>query len=167
MRAVAAAAATPPPPLAAAHAPRPARPAARPTSAAQQPQLERAFTHAAHKGVVKCAAAAGPYAATGGADDLVHLYDLKVHLPSLAAFACLCARATISRLRVRCSSAVLRLAGQPPLAARQAAAARRGRLGAPCRPAARRSSRPRRSASLPLPATNDRPGRRTTRTWAF
>lgn len=40
-------------------------------------QLSRSFTHAAHKGVVKCVAAAGQWAATGGADDLIHLYDLK------------------------------------------------------------------------------------------
>lgn len=37
----------------------------------------RRFTHAAHKGVVKCLAAAGQYMASGGADDLIHLYDLK------------------------------------------------------------------------------------------
>ncbi|KAL4422432.1 hypothetical protein ABPG75_008629 [Micractinium tetrahymenae] len=43
----------------------------------QQHQLARSFTHAAHKGVVKCIAAAGQWAATGGADDLIHLYDLK------------------------------------------------------------------------------------------
>ncbi|GAB4814604.1 hypothetical protein N2152v2_001650 [Parachlorella kessleri] len=40
-------------------------------------QLTRRFTHAAHKGVVKCLAAAGQYVASGGADDLIHLYDLK------------------------------------------------------------------------------------------
>lgn len=40
--------------------------------------LHRSFTHAAHKGVVKCVAAAGQWGATGGADDLIHLYDLKV-----------------------------------------------------------------------------------------
>ncbi|EFN60143.1 hypothetical protein CHLNCDRAFT_133558 [Chlorella variabilis] len=39
--------------------------------------LHRSFTHAAHKGVVKCVAAAGQWGATGGADDLIHLYDLK------------------------------------------------------------------------------------------
>ncbi|KAL4436114.1 hypothetical protein ABPG77_005562 [Micractinium sp. CCAP 211/92] len=43
----------------------------------EQQQLARSFTHAAHKGVVKCIAAAGQWAATGGADDLIHLYDLK------------------------------------------------------------------------------------------
>ena len=40
--------------------------------------LHRSFTHAAHKGVVKCATAVGQFAATGGADDLIHLYDLRV-----------------------------------------------------------------------------------------
>lgn len=75
-------AATPPPPAAACRLcslhsrPTPFNPTH--PAAPQDQQLERAFTHAAHKGVVKCAAAAGPYAATGGADDLIHLYDLKV-----------------------------------------------------------------------------------------
>lgn len=49
-----------------------------PQPAPRLPQLKRSFTHAAHKGVVKCIAAAGQFAATGGADDLIHLYDLKV-----------------------------------------------------------------------------------------
>ncbi len=44
----------------------------------EQQQLARSFTHAAHKGVVKCIASVGQWAATGGADDLIHLYDLKV-----------------------------------------------------------------------------------------
>ncbi|KAL4855055.1 p21-activated protein kinase-interacting protein 1-like [Chlorella vulgaris] len=44
---------------------------------AEKPGLQRTFTHAAHKGVVKCVATAGQYAATGGADDLIHLFDLK------------------------------------------------------------------------------------------
>jgi hypothetical protein len=42
------------------------------------PGLQRSLTHAAHKGAVKCAAAVGQFAATGGADDLIHLYDLRV-----------------------------------------------------------------------------------------
>lgn len=40
-------------------------------------ELKSQFTHAAHKGVVKSLAAAGPFLASGGADDLIHLYDLK------------------------------------------------------------------------------------------
>jgi protein MAK11 len=43
----------------------------------ESPELVRAFTHAAHKGVVKSLASAGPFVASGGADDLIHLYDLK------------------------------------------------------------------------------------------
>jgi len=39
-------------------------------------ELKRQFTHAAHKGVVKSLAAAGPFLASGGADDLIHIYDL-------------------------------------------------------------------------------------------
>lgn len=42
----------------------------------ESPQFSRIFTHAAHKGVVKALAADGPYVASGGADDLIHLYDL-------------------------------------------------------------------------------------------
>jgi WD40 repeat protein len=38
--------------------------------------LKRQFTHAAHKSVVKSLAAAGPFLASGGADDLIHVYDL-------------------------------------------------------------------------------------------
>jgi protein MAK11 len=52
----------------------------------KQQGLQRSFTHAAHKGVVKCVAAAGQYAASGGADDTIHLYDLKVR--ELAAPCC-------------------------------------------------------------------------------
>lgn len=40
-------------------------------------ELQSQFTHAAHKGVVKSLASAGPFLASGGADDLIHLYDLK------------------------------------------------------------------------------------------
>ena len=40
-------------------------------------ELTRIFTHAAHKGVVKSLASAGPYVASGGADDLIHLYDMR------------------------------------------------------------------------------------------
>ena len=39
--------------------------------------LTRVFTHAAHQGVVKAISAAGPYLASGGADDLIHIFDLK------------------------------------------------------------------------------------------
>ena len=42
------------------------------------PLLRRAFTHAAHKGVVKCVAAGGRYVASGGADDTIHLFDQRV-----------------------------------------------------------------------------------------
>ncbi|KAL4529681.1 hypothetical protein Ndes2437B_g08753 [Nannochloris sp. 'desiccata'] len=44
---------------------------------AETPELARAFTHAAHKSVVKSLASAGSFVASGGADDLIHLYDLK------------------------------------------------------------------------------------------
>lgn len=68
-------------------------------------QLKRSFTHAAHKGVVKCIAAAGQFAATGGADDLIHLYDLKVGQHLLlrgyrAAAACRWSQAPLQLLRV-------------------------------------------------------------------
>lgn len=57
----------------------PPLPGAQGAQQAQEPLgLRRIFTHAAHKGIVKCVAAAGQYAASGGADDLIHLYDLKV-----------------------------------------------------------------------------------------
>lgn len=67
-------------------------------------QLKRSFTHAAHKGVVKCIAAAGQFAATGGADDLIHLYDLKVGQHLLlrgyrAAAACRWSQAPLQLLR--------------------------------------------------------------------
>lgn len=45
----------------------------------ETPELVRAFTHAAHKSVVKSLASAGPFVASGGADDLIHLYDLKAN----------------------------------------------------------------------------------------
>jgi hypothetical protein len=61
---------------------KPNQPPPPPTPNPDPPQTERAplrrtFTHAAHKGVVKALAAAGPFVASGGADDLIHLYDLK------------------------------------------------------------------------------------------
>eukprot|EP00803_Ostreobium_quekettii_P002336 evm.model.scf_2735.1 EVM.evm.TU.scf_2735.1 scf_2735:861-9416(-) len=37
--------------------------------------LKKAFTYAAHQGPVKCVSAAGPYIASGGSDDLIHLYS--------------------------------------------------------------------------------------------
>ncbi|GIL51838.1 hypothetical protein Vafri_7748 [Volvox africanus] len=43
-----------------------------------QPQeVVKRYTFAAHKSAVKCLAAAGPYVASGGADDLIHIYDMK------------------------------------------------------------------------------------------
>lgn len=39
--------------------------------------LQRSFIQAAHQGVVKCLAAGGQWVASGGADDLMHLYDIK------------------------------------------------------------------------------------------
>lgn len=47
------------------------------TPSKDAPELVRTFTHAAHKGVVKSLAAAGPWVVSGGADDLIHLYDMK------------------------------------------------------------------------------------------
>mmetsp|Transcript_2944 Transcript_2944/g.6452 ORF Transcript_2944/g.6452 Transcript_2944/m.6452 type:complete len:445 (-) Transcript_2944:128-1462(-) len=44
---------------------------------AEESKLERKFTFAAHKTGVKCIAAAGHFLASGGADDTIHLYDLK------------------------------------------------------------------------------------------
>jgi hypothetical protein len=40
--------------------------------------MQRTFTHAAHKNGIKSLAAAGQYLASGGADDLIHIYDMKV-----------------------------------------------------------------------------------------
>ena len=40
-------------------------------------ELKSTFTYPAHKGVVKSLACAGPFVVSGGADDLIHLYDLK------------------------------------------------------------------------------------------
>ena len=69
----------------------------------QEPPLKRIFTHPAHKvqalcnlltghyaitgtdatsvaqGPIKCIAAAAPYLVSGGADDLIHLYDIQVN----------------------------------------------------------------------------------------
>lgn len=39
--------------------------------------MKSMFTYPAHKGVVKSLACAGPFVVSGGADDLIHLYDLK------------------------------------------------------------------------------------------
>jgi hypothetical protein len=41
-------------------------------------ELRRAFTHAAHQGPVRCVAAGGPWCVSGGQDDQLHIYDLKV-----------------------------------------------------------------------------------------
>ena len=40
-------------------------------------ELKTQFTYPAHKSMVKSLAAAGPYLVSGGAEDLIHLYDLK------------------------------------------------------------------------------------------
>mmetsp|Transcript_38248 Transcript_38248/g.108128 ORF Transcript_38248/g.108128 Transcript_38248/m.108128 type:complete len:206 (-) Transcript_38248:906-1523(-) len=39
--------------------------------------LERCFTYAAHQRCVKCLASVGNFIASGGADDLIHIYDLN------------------------------------------------------------------------------------------
>lgn len=39
--------------------------------------LQRAYTYAAHKTAVKCVASSGSFLVSGGADDLMHLYDIK------------------------------------------------------------------------------------------
>ena len=39
--------------------------------------LKPTYTRPAHKGGIKSLAAAGPYIASGGADDLIHLYDVR------------------------------------------------------------------------------------------
>lgn len=44
--------------------------------------LGRSFTHAAHQGPVRCLDAGGPWLVSGGQDDQLHIYDVKV---------CLCA----------------------------------------------------------------------------
>jgi protein MAK11 len=58
--------------------------------------LKRTFTHAAHKAAVKSLACAGPFMASGGADDLIHLYDMKSNrdlgflmIPGQGAVTCL------------------------------------------------------------------------------
>lgn len=40
-------------------------------------ELKRTFTHAAHQAGVKCVAAAGSFVASGGADDQIHVYNVK------------------------------------------------------------------------------------------
>ena len=42
--------------------------------------LERQATYPAHKGTIKCLASAAGLLASGGADDLIHLYDVPVRL---------------------------------------------------------------------------------------
>mmetsp|Transcript_25430 Transcript_25430/g.69083 ORF Transcript_25430/g.69083 Transcript_25430/m.69083 type:complete len:423 (-) Transcript_25430:930-2198(-) len=39
--------------------------------------LSRCFMYAAHQNAVKCVASKGPFLASGGGDDQIHLYDLK------------------------------------------------------------------------------------------
>lgn len=48
----------------------------------QASALAREFNYPAHKGAVKCIAAAANFLASGGADDLIHLYD--IHVSSMA-----------------------------------------------------------------------------------
>lgn len=45
----------------------------------QPSALRRSFYVPVHKGAVKCVAAAAPFAATGGADDVIHLFDVAAH----------------------------------------------------------------------------------------
>eukprot|EP00798_Chlamydomonas_sp_ICE-L_P005250 gene5250-18481_t len=45
--------------------------------AVQDGALERKYTFAAHKNTVKCMATSGNFLVSGGADDTIHLYDLK------------------------------------------------------------------------------------------
>ncbi|GLC45171.1 hypothetical protein PLESTB_000427800 [Pleodorina starrii] len=40
-------------------------------------EIVKRYTFAAHKSAVKCLVAAGPYVVSGGADDLIHMYDMK------------------------------------------------------------------------------------------
>jgi len=44
----------------------------------QPSSLTRSFYVPVHKGPVKCVAAATPFAATGGTDDCIHLFDVRV-----------------------------------------------------------------------------------------
>jgi hypothetical protein len=44
------------------------------------PVLEKKFIFAAHKSGVKCIAGAGPFVASGGSDDTIHLYDVEVQI---------------------------------------------------------------------------------------
>ena len=46
----------------------------------QPSTLTRSFYVPVHKGPVKCVAAATPFAATGGTDDCIHLFDVRVSL---------------------------------------------------------------------------------------
>ena len=45
--------------------------------------LQREFNYPAHKGAVKCIATAASFLASGGADDLIHLYDIHVSSPTI------------------------------------------------------------------------------------
>jgi len=58
--------------LAAAHSLSPPLPFSQPST------LTRSFYVPVHKGPVKCVAAATPFAATGGTDDCIHLFDVRV-----------------------------------------------------------------------------------------
>ena len=44
----------------------------------QASTLRRSFYVPVHSGPVKCVAAAAPFVATGGADDVIHLFDVAV-----------------------------------------------------------------------------------------
>ena len=46
----------------------------------QPSTLTRSFYVPVHKGPVKCVAAATPFAATGGTDDCIHLFDVRVRV---------------------------------------------------------------------------------------
>eukprot|EP00873_Tetraselmis_striata_P026041 jgi/Tetstr1/446305/TSEL_033849.t1 len=54
-----------------------AQPAAGGAAENGKPTLDRCFTYAAHQGSVKCVTAVGNFIASGGADDLIHVYDLN------------------------------------------------------------------------------------------
>lgn len=56
-----------------------------PTRQGVNVELVRSFTHASHQGPVRCVDAAGAFVVSGGQDDQLHLYDVKVGGSCLAA----------------------------------------------------------------------------------
>ncbi|MEW5301868.1 MAG: hypothetical protein WDW36_004697 [Sanguina aurantia] len=48
-----------------------------PLDLTQDGQLVKKYTFAAHRNAVRCVATAGQYLVSGGADDTIHMYDLK------------------------------------------------------------------------------------------